>query len=117
MGGGAVGTMTASGTTPSRLRGEGWGAGRKLRSTLLGASRQESLNAVDELLAPRLRLLQVGLEFERFLVARLQRVVDRALRGGQRLARLRRELRSKLAHLLLEALLRNHTADDSEPMS
>src|SRR6266571_4550149 len=103
----AVATMTASGITPSPLRGEGWGAGREVRSTFpsplrgegrgagrevrstfLGATSQESLNAVDELLAPGLRLLQVRLELQRLFVARLERVVDGPLGRRQRLPRL-----------------------------
>src|SRR5450759_5002113 len=105
--------MTASRITkrPSPLRGEGWGVGRELVSPLVGATRQEGLHAVDELLARGLRLLQVRLELECLLVARFQRVVDGALGGRQSLARLRGDLCREVAHLRLEALLGNDAVD------
>src|SRR5260370_21049972 len=103
----AVATMTAcrsSVITPSPLPGEGPGEGREFPSALLRSPSQEGRHPFRELRARRLRLLQVRLELQRLLEARLQRVVDGALGGSQRLAGLRDEMSGKLAHLRLEAV-------------
>src|SRR5207302_2400512 len=83
---------------------------------LLLASRQEGLDAVCELLARRLRLLQVRLELQRVLEPRLQRVVHRALGRGHRLPWLVRELAGEVPYFLLELVGRDDPVDDSQPV-
>src|SRR5882672_11153864 len=113
--------MTASGTilapqgervAPAAQRPQS-GAGRS-QALALFAARHERLHSVDELLAPCLCLLQVGLELEGLLVARLERVVDSALGGGQCASWLRSKLSRQLADLLLETVLGYDPVDDPQ---
>src|SRR5438093_3591404 len=78
------------------------------------AAREEGLDAVGELLAAGLRFLEVRLELQRALVARLQGVVYRALGRRKRLARLLRELTGEIANLFLEAVRGYDAVDDAE---
>src|SRR5437867_2755572 len=75
---------------------------------------QKVLDAFRKLGAPGLRLLQVRLELHRFLVARRERVVDRALGAGKGLPRLRHEVVGKIANLLLQSLRGNKPVDHAE---
>src|SRR6266699_5211943 len=94
--------MTASGNlTPPPDLPTRWGGTRPNGSLLRGSPRQERLHHLGELGGRGLGLLEVGLELQRVLVARLQRVVHRALGRGQRLARLLRPLACEIAYLCL----------------
>src|SRR5439155_11335962 len=75
---------------------------------------QKVLHAFRKLGAPGLRLLQVRLELHRFLVARRERVVDRALGAGERVPRLRDEMVGEVADLLFEPFRGNKSVDDAQ---
>src|SRR5579864_5385141 len=92
----AVATITASG------------------KLLLGALREKGLDAGRELPARGLCLLEVGLELHRVFVGRARRPIDGPFRGGQRLARLGRDVSREVLDLLLEPVGRDHSVDDPE---
>src|ERR1700680_5221060 len=81
---------------------------------LLRAPREEVQNALGEIRARSLRLLQIRLELEGVLIARLERVIHCALGRSQRLARLRGDLSSQLAHLALATVLRNDPVEHAQ---
>src|SRR3981189_2384395 len=83
---------------------------------LLATSRKEGLHALRKLPAARLRLLQIRLKLHRLLVARVERVDDRALGGAQGLAGLRRNLAGELAHLRLQLVGSHDAVDHSKPV-
>src|SRR5437868_4232827 len=85
--------------------------------SLLGCSASEKcLHPLREFRAGRLGLLEVGLEFQRLLEGRFERMGHGTLRACQRTAWLRCKLTGELAHLLLEAVGWNEAVDDAQPV-